>query len=150
MADSETSMKALSWRTPPGLTAGLFLGVTVLAAWNIYGHPSHATRVFTIVLAVAAFVWAVIGMRMFLVVDADGATLRHIGRESFLPWSEIAEVEVVAGVRGAHTVRFTRTDGSYLDVPPSLLQPSRPTAKPVAIARLRATADRMQARRVGA
>jgi hypothetical protein len=150
MADSETSMSALYWRTPPALTAASFLAVAALCALNIYWHPSNAVRAFTILLAIAAFVWAVVGMRMFLVVDDEGATVRYIGRETFLPWSEIDEIDVVAGVRGAHTVRFTCTDGRYVDVPPSLLQPSKPTAKPAAIARLKSTVAQMQARRVGA
>jgi hypothetical protein len=148
MADSAASMDVLSWRTPPAQTATLFLVVTALCAVNIYVSPSGSIRILTIALAVASFAWAVIGMRMFLLVDDEGIVVRYIGRSRSLAWSEIRDVDVVAGVRGAHTLRITSTDGTYVDVPPSLLQPAKPTMKPVAIARLKAAAARIQQRRV--
>ena len=145
MADS---MAGLSWRTPPVQTAGLFLVVTALAAWNLYGHPSTGVRTFTIVLAVATLAWAVIGMRMHLDVDAEGAAVRFVGRESWLPWSDIERVEVVAGVRGSRTVRFVTLAGESVEVPPSLLQPSKPTKKSSEVARLKAIVARIEEFRV--
>lgn len=136
-----------SWRTPPAQTAILFLAVTALAALNIYGHPSGPVRVFTIVLALAALAAAIIGMRMYLFVDDEGVAVRFIGRQSWLPWSDIAAIGVVSGVRGSHTIRFTHLDGTHVDVPPSLLQPAKPTAKPAAIARLKTIAEELQRRR---
>jgi hypothetical protein len=147
MVDPGGSTDPRSWRIPPAQTAILFLVVAACAALNIYAHPSGPVRIFTILLALAAFAWAVAGMRMYLSVDDDGVAVRFIGRESFIPWSEIAEIDVVSGVRGATTIRFTRVDGTHVDVPPSLLQPAKPTKKPVAIARLKTTAAELQVRR---
>jgi hypothetical protein len=147
MVDPSGSTDARSWRIPPAQTAILFLVVTAAAALNIYARPSGPVRIFTILLALAALAWAIVGMRMYLTVDDDGVGIRYIGRESWLPWSDIAEIEVVGGVRGANTIRFTRADGTHVDVPPSLLQPAKPTKKPVAIARLKMTAAELQVRR---
>ncbi len=147
MVDPVGSTGARSWRIPPAQTAILFLVVTACAALNIYWRPSGPVRIFTILLALAALAWAIVGMRMYLVVDDEGVAIRFVGRESWLPWPEIAGIDVVSGVRGAHTIRFTRTDGTHVDVPPSLLQPAKPTKKPVAIARLKSVATELQLRR---
>ena len=141
-------MDVLSWRTPPTLTAILFLLVSAFAALNIYWHPSGQIRAITLVLALAALGWAIVGVRMYLVADSEGIAVRFIGRQSWLPWSEIDRIEVVSGVRGAHTVRFSRRDGTYVDVPPSLLQPSKPTKKPVAVARLKVIVAQLEQRRI--
>jgi len=53
----------------------------------------------------------------------------------------------VAAVRGSDTVRLVRQDGSYVDVPPSLLQPAKPTSKPRALAQLNSVANQLEARR---
>jgi hypothetical protein len=84
---------------------------------------------------------------MYLVADDDGIAVRHILRASWLPWSEIDRIEVVSGVRGSNTVRLSRRDGTYVDVPPSLLQPSRPTSKPRALAQLNSVSNQIEARR---
>jgi hypothetical protein len=131
------STDALSWRVPPAYTAILFLVATACAAVNIYWRPSVQIRGFTVVLGIAAFAWAIACMRMYLFADGDGVGLRFLGRQTWLPWSEIAHIDVVSGVRGAHTIRLSRRDGTYVDVPPSLLQPAKPTKKPDALARLR-------------
>jgi hypothetical protein len=79
---------------------------------------------------------------MYLVVDDQGIAVRHFTVESFTAWPDIARVEVVtgarvlAGVTTANTVRIVRQDASYVDVPPSLLQPAKPTSKRQAAARL--------------
>jgi hypothetical protein len=136
-----------SWRIPPAQTAILFLVVTACAALNIYGRPTGPVRIFTILLALAALAWAIVGMRMYMLVDDEGVAVRFVGRESWLPWPDIAGIDVVAGVRGAHTIRFTRMDGTHVDVPPSLLQPAKPTKKPVAVARLKSVVADLQMRR---
>lgn len=147
MIDPTGSVAARSWRIPPAQTAILFLVVAACAALNIYWRPSGPVRVFTIALALAALAWAITGMRMYLSVDDEGVAVRFIGRESWLPWPEISQIDVVAGVRGAHTIRFTRVDGTHVDVPPSLLQPAKPTKKPVAMARLKTVAAELRQRR---
>jgi hypothetical protein len=79
---------------------------------------------------------AVSWLRMYLVADDDGVGVRHLRNELWTPWRDIDRVEVVSGVRGANTIRIARRNGSYVDVPPSLLQPALPTSKPRALARL--------------
>jgi hypothetical protein len=91
---------------------------------------------------------AVLALRMYLGVDADGVVVRYLRRPVWLPWSQIARVEVAPGVRGSDTVRLVRHDGSYVDVPPSLLQPSVPTSRPRALAQLNSVARQIEARRV--
>jgi len=137
----------LVWRIPPYQAALLFLLVSGGAALNIYGHPSATVRGLTILFSVAALCAAVAATRMYLVVDDDGIGMRRILGESCLNWSELADVEVVTmGRLGASTVRFTRRDGTHLDVPPSLLQPTKPTSKQRALGRLRGVAVEIKAR----
>jgi hypothetical protein len=137
----------LSWRVPPYQPALLMLVVCAVAALNIYGHPSETVRAVTLVLGGAVLMAAVLALRMYLGVDAEGVVVRFLLHPVWLPWSEIARVEVVAAVRGSDTVRLVRQDGSYVDVPPSLLQPARPTSKPRALAQLNSVANQLEARR---
>jgi hypothetical protein len=137
----------LSWRVPPYQPALLMLLVCAAAALNIYGHPSQTVRVVTLALGVLALGMAVAALRMYLRVDDEGVVVRYLLRPVWLPWSEIARVEVVSDVRGSDTVRLVRHDGSYVDVAPSLLQPSRPTSKPRALAQLNSIGNQIEARR---
>ncbi|HEX8080126.1 MAG TPA: hypothetical protein VF557_07950 [Jatrophihabitans sp.] len=137
--------RSLSWRVPPYQPALLMLLVCGAAALNIYGHPSETVRVLTLALGALALGLAVLGLRMYLGVDSEGAVVRYLRRPVWLPWSEIARVEVVSDVRGSDTVRFVRQDGSYVDVPPSLLQPSTPMSKPRAAARLNSIGNQIEA-----
>jgi hypothetical protein len=137
----------LSWRVPPYQPALLMLVVCAIAAWNIYGHPSETARALTLVLGAAVLAAAVLALRMYLEVDEDGVVVRYLRRPVWLPWSQVARVEVASGVRGSDTVRLVRQDGSYVDVPPSLLQPSAPMSKPRASARLNGIANLIEARR---
>jgi hypothetical protein len=136
-----------SWRVPPYQPALLMLVVCAVAAWNIYGHPSETARALTLALGAAVLAAAVLALRMYLAVDADGVVVRYLRRPVWLPWSQIARVEVAPGVRGSDTVRLVRHDGSYVDVPPSLLQPATPTSKPRALARLNGIANQIERRR---
>lgn len=138
----------LSWRVPPYQPALLMLLVCAAAALNIYGHPSQTVRVVTLALGVLALGMAIVALRMYLVVDDEGVALRYLLRPEWLPWQQIARVEVVSDVRGADSIRLVRRDGSFVDVAPSLLQPSRPTSKPRALAQLNAIAHQIEARRV--
>ena len=137
----------LSWRVPPYQPALLMLVVCAIAAWNIYGHPSETARAMTLVLGAAVLCAAILALRMYLGVDSDGVVVRFVRRPVWLPWSEIARVEVAAAVRGSDTVRLVRHDGSYVDVPPSLLQPAAPTSRPRAAARLNGIVNQIQLRR---
>jgi hypothetical protein len=137
----------LAYRISPVQTALLILLAVPCAAFNIYFHPSGPARLVSLLIGVGAVVLAVVGYRMYLVVDDEGAAVRFLGREHWLPWAEVAEVELVSGVRGSDTIRFSRTDGTYVDVPPSLLQPSKPTGRPAARRRLQDILRQVQARR---
>jgi hypothetical protein len=153
VAEREVSRPALgtgeplSWRVPPYQPALLMLVVCVAAALLIYGHPSDTVRSLALLLGTVALVAAVFALRMYLVVDAEGIEVRYLWRPAWLPWSEIARVEVVSAVRGSDTVRVVRRDGTYVDVPPSLLQPAVPTSKPRARARLNSIGNQIEARR---
>jgi hypothetical protein len=114
----------------------------------LYFHPSSAVRVVLIVVALGALALAAVTRWMFVVVDDEGVAVRYLGREQWLPWTEITEIEVVAGVRGSDTIRFSRADGTWVDAPPSLLQPSRPTGKPAARRRLEEIRRQIESRRV--
>lgn len=140
--------ETLSWRVPPYQPALLMLVVCAAAALVIYGHPSDTVCVLALALGAAALVLAVFALRMYLLVDAEGVEVRYLWRPAWLPWSEIARVEVVSGVRGSDTVRMVRHDGTYVDVPPSLLQPAVPTSKPRALARLHSVGNQIEARRI--
>jgi len=148
MADSgQRGNEALSWRVSPVATALLILLACPCAAVNIYAHPSTAVRTVTLVLGAAALVTAFATVRMYLVVDGEGVALRYLGREQWLPWSQIDRAEIAGGVRGSETIRFVRRDGTYADVPPSLLQPVKPTGRPAARRMLRDILRRIEARR---
>jgi PH (Pleckstrin Homology) domain-containing protein len=84
---------------------------------------------------------------MFLVVDDDGVRMRYLTREHWLPWREIHGVELITGVRGSDTIRFNCREGGYFDVPPSLLQPSKPTGRLVARRMLLGTLAQIEGRR---
>lgn len=135
------------WRIPPVQIAVLILLVCPCAALNIYGQPSAALRLVTLAVGAAALGAALVASRMYLVVDDEGIAVRFLRREQWLPWSSVAHIGVVSGVRGAETVRVSRADRTYVDVPPSLLQPSRPVGKPVARALLGDAVRRMESLR---
>jgi len=142
-----STSRPLSWRVPPQLTAVLLLVTTGCAAINLYTHPSAALRALTIALGVASLCCALAYLRMFLVADDEGVGVRFIGRERWFDWSEVEGIEVVTGVRGSATVRLRGPGGATVDVPPSLLQPVRPTRRPVAMRQLEAVARQLEARR---
>jgi hypothetical protein len=148
MADSAAAgQRVLSRRMPPVLAALLILVACPCAAANIYAHPSTPTRVVTLGLGLACLVAAYACVRFFLVVDAEGAQVRDLAHTHWLPWSEIDRVEVAERVRGSATIRFVRTDGSQVDVPPSLLQPVKPTGRPAATRMLRDLQRQIEAHR---
>jgi hypothetical protein len=135
---------------PPWQVAVLFLLVAACAAANIYAHPPGSTRAVTILIGVVGLVMAVSGMRMYLVVDGEGVAVRYVGNEQWLPWPEVERIDVASGVRGADTLRFVRHNGSYVNVPPALLQPSAPTSKLSARRRLQDLAHQFENLRVAA
>jgi hypothetical protein len=140
----------LTYRISPVQTALLILLSIPCLAANIYFHPSGPVRLVTLLIGLGALVLAAVTWRMYLVADDEGVAIRYLGREQWLPWAEIARVELVTGVRGSDTIRFSRTDGRYVDAPPSLLQPSRPTGRPAARRRLQDIQRQLERRRAAA
>jgi hypothetical protein len=137
----------IAFRFSPVQTALLVLVACPCAAVNLYAHPSPPFRAITIAIGLAALALAVLTWRMYLVVDDEGVALRRLRAEQWLPWAQIDRAEIVTGVRGSETIRFLRRDGSAVDVPPSLLQPSRPMARPAARRRLQDILRRIEDRR---
>jgi hypothetical protein len=113
---------------PPIIPAGGFLVSAACAAGLIYGHPGLQPRYAISIVGVVAFWIAVTSLRMGLLADFEGITVRFIRREHFIPWSEVQQLQR-ATVRGSETLVVLRRDGTRLAVPPSLLQPARPTSK---------------------
>jgi hypothetical protein len=137
----------LVWRIPAYQPALLMLVLCAAAALNIYGHPSLGVRIGTLAVGLLCGGLAIAGLRLQLVADDDGVAVRKLIGQSWLPWSQLAELEVVPAVRGAPTVRLNRVDGGYVDVPPSLLQPTKPTSKQRALGQLEHAARQLRARR---
>jgi len=118
---------------------------------NLYLSPNTLVRIVTIGLGVLAFIAAIEGLRMYLVADKYGIGFRGLLRTHNIDWSDIQSISVRRSGFNGPTLRITRTDGSYADVPPSLMLPTKPTGTVKALAQLGDTArmitDYGQARR---
>lgn len=132
------------WRIPPWQPAALILVVTGLAALDIYGSPSSAVRVITVFLAVLLLVFAILAIRYLLVADDQGIWVRNILSETGVPWDDLRDVDVIDSKRGASTLRIYRRDGTFVDVPPALLQPGLPTKIDKARAMVRGVAAQLE------
>lgn len=124
-----TGPAPLTWRVPPWQPALLFLIAAACAALNLYAYPSLAVRLLTIAVAVVAAVIGVLAIRMYFVVDEEGIGVRRLLRERSVEWNEFDSVAVVHRAFDSVTLRVVCRDGRYMDVPQSLLMPSRPTGK---------------------
>jgi len=123
------SRAPLTWRIPPWQPALLFLVAAGCAAANAYVHVSVLVRVVTIAVGVVALAMGIAAARMYFVVDDEGVGVRRLWRERSLDWDDISRVSVVERGFDTLTLRIVSSDGRYLDVPQSLLMPSRPTGK---------------------
>jgi len=139
------SRAPLTWRIPPWQPALLFLIAAGCAAANAYVHVSVVIRIVTIVVGVAALAMGIAAARMYLVVDDEGIGVRRLWRERSLDWDDISRVSVVERGFDTLTLRIVSRDGRYLDVPQSLVMPSRPTGKSRVRAQLGDIARRIQA-----
>jgi hypothetical protein len=137
----------LVWRIPSYQPAMLMLVLCAAAAVNIYGHPSPVVRIPSLAIGLACGGLAVAALRLQMVATDDGIAVRQILGQQWTAWSDLAELEVVPNVRGAPTIRLNRVDGSYVDVPPSLLQPTKPTAKRVVMRSLDTVVGQLEQRR---
>ena len=139
------SRAPLTWRIPPWQPALLFLIAAGCAAANAYVHVSVVIRIVTIVVGVAALATGIAAARMYLVVDDEGIGVRRLWRERSLDWDDISRVSVVERGFDTLTLRIVSRDGRYLDVPQSLVMPSRPTGKSRVRAQLGDIARQIQA-----
>ncbi|HTZ45677.1 MAG TPA: PH domain-containing protein [Jatrophihabitans sp.] len=137
----------LVWRIPSYQPAVLMLVLCAAAALNIYAHPPAVVRIPTLAIGLVCGALAVAALRLQLVATADGVSVRQLTGERWTSWEDLADVEVIANLRGAPSLRLNRTDGSYVEVPPSLLQPTRPTPKRVVLRNLEVVAGQLEARR---
>ena len=133
------------WRIPPWQPAALLMLTTVLAAVDIYLRPSTIPAVAAAFVAVSALVAAVCALRYLLVADEDGLWVRHVVSETLVEWQDVERVEMTTAHRSGMTVRITRHNGSYVDVPPSLLLPTLPTTLPKTRSRIHSVATRLNA-----
>jgi hypothetical protein len=124
-----TGPAPMTWRVPPWQPALLFLLAAACAAANLYAHPSVPVRLLTIVVAVVATVMGTFAARMYFVVDEEGIGVRRLLREHSVEWDEFDNAAVVQRGFDSVTLRITCRDGRHLDVPQSLLMPTRPTGK---------------------
>lgn len=147
---TEPATPPLVWRIPAYQPAVLMLVLCAAAALNLYAHPSSLVRVVTLVIGLACGVGAVAALRVQVVADEDGVAVRQVVSQAWLPWSEVDDLEIMSNVRGAPTVRLNRHDGTYVDVPPSLLQPTKPTSKQRAFGQLENSVRQLRARRPSA
>lgn len=126
MGEPDTQLPQ-EWRIPSWQPAALILLAAVLIAYDIYGSPGLGALLMTAVIAAAALVAAVFAMRYLLVADEDGIWVRTLFGQQLVEWTDIADIDVTH-VRGTtSTVRITKMNGTFVDVPPSLLQPTLPT-----------------------
>jgi hypothetical protein len=141
----------LVWRVPAWQPTVMMLFVCGVIALNLYLSPNTLVRIVTIGLGALAFIAAIEGLRMYLVADRYGIGFRGLLRTHNIDWSDIQSISVRRRGFNGPTLRITRTDGSYADVPPSLMLPTKPTGTVKALAQLGDTArmitDYGQARR---
>ena len=77
---------------------------------------------------------------MYLVADQYGIGFRGLLRTHNIDWSDIQSITVRRSGFNGPTLRITRADGSYADVPPSLMLPTKPTGTVKTLAQLGDTA----------
>ena len=134
-------------RIHPVQPAGALLIISILAYVVLYRHPNTGLRIFSLLLIAGLAVVVVTSLRMYLVADHEGIAVRFVRDEVWIPWTDIARIDIANRVRGSSTVRILRRDGTYADVPPSLLQPLKPTTVPKAMARLRYVINDLESHR---
>ncbi|GLY26707.1 PH domain-containing protein [Kineosporia sp. NBRC 101731] len=145
--DRHPQVPPLLRRIPVQLPALLLLAVCVVAFVALYLDVSPTARGILGAVAVGLFALAVGCLRMYLEVDDEGVAVRYLLRERWATWSEIERIEIASGIRGSESIRVVLKSGVLIDVPPPLLQPTAPTSRPRALARLRGTLSEIEARR---
>ena len=145
--DRQTPVPPLTRRIPVPVPALLVLVVCVCAFIAIYLDVPPTARGILGAVAVGVFGLAIACLRMYLEVDDEGVAVRYLLRERWATWPQIERIEIASGIRGSESIRVVLRDGALIDVPPALLQPTAPTSRPRALARLRGTLAEIEARR---
>jgi hypothetical protein len=117
----------VNWRIHPAITAGLLLLVCVLAAIAIYSGASPAVRILVSVFALVFLVGAVGAARIALVADEEGIAVRSTFKTSWVDWDDVADIVMSQRLGGTTTLTIVRRNGRSLTIPPTLVQPSRPS-----------------------
>ncbi len=146
-ADDDRHVPPLLLRIPVQLVALVMLAVCACAFVAIYLDVPPTARGILGVVAVGLFAVAMGCLRMYLEVDDEGVAVRYLLRERWAPWPQIDRVEIASGIKGSESIRVVLKDGSHIDVPPPLVQPTAPTSRPRALARLKGTLGEIEARR---
>ena len=120
----------LVWRIPPWQPAGLIMLATILFALDLYADLSLGPLIMTAAIAVAALVAAAFAIRLALVADDDGIWVRRLFKVQVVPWRDVGAVQATLVSRNTMTIRISRREGGFVDVPPSLLLPTLPTKVP--------------------
>lgn len=126
----------LVWRVPSWQPAVLMLLVCAALAVNLYASPSTIVRFITLALGALCLVMAIGSLRMFMVVDQQGIGFRGLLRSHSFDWPDVSQVTVRPSGYNGPTIRITRSDGTYADVPPTLMLPSKPTGTGKTLANL--------------
>ena len=80
----------LVWRVPSWQPTVMMLFVCGVVAFNLYASPNTLVRVVTIGVGAVAFMSAIEGLRMYLVVDQNGIGFRGLFRTHNIDWSDIS------------------------------------------------------------
>ncbi len=147
MGDDRRAAVPLIRRVPVQLPALLVLGTCICAFVALYLDVAPTARGILGAVAAGLFATAIGCLRMYLEVDDEGVAVRYLLREQWVTWPQIERIEIASGIRGSESIRVVRKDGRLIDVPPALLQPTAPTSRPKALARLRGTLAEIEARR---
>lgn len=145
--DRRSPLPPLILRIPVPVVALVMLVVCACSFVAIYLDVPPTARGILGVIAAGLFAVALGCLRMYLEVDEEGVAVRYLLRERWATWDQIDRIEIASGIKGSESVRVTLKDGSLIDVPPPLVQPTAPTSRPRALARLRGTLREIEARR---
>lgn len=126
-AQREQPAVPLVWRVPPWQPALLNVVAAVLLVVLFYRTPSAAVTVGLAAGVAIALTGSALATRFLVVADEDGVTVRRVLSRRVLSWPDVLGIEAVTLSGVTMTVRLTCVDKSFVDVPPTLVQPTLPT-----------------------
>jgi Bacterial PH domain len=117
----------INWRIHPGITAGLYLIVCALAAVTIYSPFSPGIRIIVAIFALVFLFGAVGASRIAVVADDEGIAVRTTFTTTWIDWDDVSDIVMTERFGGTLTLRIALRGGGGVNVPPSLVQPTRPS-----------------------